>query len=85
MKAIFLFAATAFVLSGLAWYFTWAIWIHAPKGWFGREYSPVEMAEHGFEPEAHHLRWYRWLRASTLVLFFISAALFVAWISTHSG
>jgi hypothetical protein len=81
MKTLFLLTAITFAASALTWFFTWAIWIHAPAAWCGQPFSPLVAVDHGFADPltARRVAWYRRLKVSTLVLFAASAALLWAW------
>lgn len=82
MKALFVVFACAFAASALAWFFTWAIWIHAPEGWYGHEANPVAMAARSPALDlrnARRQRCYRVLKLSTVLLFAASAALLWLW------
>jgi hypothetical protein len=82
MKTLFLLSATLFAIGALGWFFTWAIWIHAPKAWYGRPLSPLGAAERAPTPDhpaVRHLAWYRALKFTTVVLFVLSLGLLLAW------
>ena len=82
LKALFLLAGTLFALAALGWFFVWAIWIHAPKAWYGRELSPLGAAERApspTHPAVRHLVWYRVLKLTTVLLFLVSLGLLLAW------
>ena len=80
MKTLFLLSATAFAVSAIAWYFTWAIWIHAPNGWYDRKFGPLAIARRGGELARTQLLWYRALQIVTILLFIKAATIFVGWI-----
>jgi hypothetical protein len=82
VKTLFLVSAAAFVLTALAWFFTWAVWIHAPQAWYGPGHGPIAAAHRAQNPNApslRHLAWYRRLRLATLTLLGLSLGLWSAW------
>lgn len=83
MKTLFLYSATAFAIAAIAWYFTWAIWIHAPNGWYGRKFGPLALAKRGGESAMRQRFWYRVLQVLTIALFLKAAILFIGWVLPH--
>lgn len=79
MTTLFIFLSAASGLSALAWFFTWAIWIHAPEGWFGRAFGPAAAAmANQNDPSAPSVRmmsWYRRLKTTTLTLVLLTIAI----------
>ncbi|HMJ91875.1 MAG TPA: hypothetical protein VK530_18770 [Candidatus Acidoferrum sp.] len=82
MKTLFLIFSSTFALSALTWFFIWAIWIHAPQGWYGRAFGPVGAPDSLRRPEypqTRRLAWYRGLKFATIVLLFIATGLLILW------
>ncbi len=82
MKTLFFICAAALAASALSWFFTWAIWIHAPQGWSGRQSGPLAAAHRADDPCARPVRqltWYRRLRLLTVALLGLTLALFAGW------
>lgn len=82
METLLIISASAFGLAALVWFITWAIWIHAPEGWVGRQIVSAMPLQ---ETEAvRHARWFRWLKILTLLLGLTTLALFSMMVAAHS-
>ncbi len=75
MKTMFLIFGSAFLTSGLAWFFTWAIWVHSNLSAYGTGPDSMDMP---MPPEEKvrmeiALVWVRRLRAATFILLVLTA------------
>jgi hypothetical protein len=81
MQTLFIISLSAFAVAALAWFNTWAFWLHPPEGWLGKEVVAVTpLCEN---EKVRHALWFRRLKMITLLLGLISSALFVALIVDH--
>jgi hypothetical protein len=82
MQTLLIICVSAFVMAALAWFTTWAIWLHPPEGWLGKEVvSAVPLPEND---HVRHAPWFRWLKLVTLLFGLLMSALFVALLKTHT-
>ena len=75
MKTLFFTSLTVFAAFAVAWFFVWAIWVHAPKGWFGRGYSPLAppIFSDNVVPAIQRQRvWYHRLKLATFFFLALS-------------
>jgi hypothetical protein len=82
MQTLLIISFSAFVIAALAWFSTWAFWIHPPEGWLGREVlqlHPVLRSD-----QIRHSRWFRWLKIATVILGIGTAGLVFAALAQHS-
>ena len=82
MQTLLIISFSAFVIAALAWFSTWAFWIHPPEGWLGREavqVHPVLRSE-----QIRSSRWFRWLKIATVFLGIVTAGLVVSALTLHS-
>ena len=72
---MFLVFGTAFLASGLAWFFTWAICIHSTLSAYGTGPDSFDMPMPPDEKVRLEIArvWVRWLRTATLILLVITA------------
>jgi hypothetical protein len=82
MQTLFIISLTAFVIAALAWFSTWAFWLHPPEGWLGKEVMVVTPLREN--DRVRHAGWFRWIKLATLLLGLLSAALFAALVSAHT-
>ncbi len=82
MQTLFIICLSAFITATLAWFGTWAFWLHPPEGWMGKEVLSV--APIGENERVRHAPWFRWLKLTTLFLGLVTAALFGALIVEHT-
>jgi len=81
MPTLLLLSFSALVMAGLAWFSTWAFWLHPPEGWLGRDaFSAMPLAEH---ERVRRAPWYRALKVATLLLGLITLALLVTMLGSH--
>ena len=81
MQTLFIISSTAFVLAALAWFSTWAFWLHPPEGWLGKEVVAVTpIAEND---RVRHAAWFRCIKLVTLLLGVLTAALFASLVNAH--
>jgi hypothetical protein len=81
MQTLFIISFTAFVMAALAWFSTWAFWLHPPEGWLGKEV--VAVAPLPENERVRHAAWFRWIKLVTLLLGLLTSALFMALVSAH--
>jgi quinol-cytochrome oxidoreductase complex cytochrome b subunit len=82
MQTLFIISVSAFVIAALAWFGTWAFWLHPPEGWLGKELvSETPLREND---RVRHAPWFRWLKLVTLLLGLITSTLFVALLRAHT-
>lgn len=81
MTTLLIISAAAFALSALAWFSTWAIWIHPPEGWLGKEV--VNVAPISENDAVRHSLWYKGLKVVTVLLGLTTLALLGALIRDH--
>jgi hypothetical protein len=82
MQTLFIISSTAFVLAALAWFSTWAFWLHPPEGWLGKEVVAVTPLAENLR--VRHATWFRWIKLTTLFLALITLALLAALIQAHT-
>jgi hypothetical protein len=82
MQTLFIISVTAFAIAALAWFSTWAFWLHPPEGWLGKELVSVTPLREN--DRVRHATWFRWIKVVTLLLALLSSALLVALIQAHS-
>lgn len=83
METLFFISFSAFVIAALAWFSTWAFWLHPPEGWLGKEVvsaTPLRESE-----QVRHAQWFRWLKLVTLLFGLLTSALFVALLRAHTS
>lgn len=81
IEILFIISFAAFVVSALAWFTFWAIWIHAPVAAHGPAPSTQVAAilNEPVDPSVQRrLEWYRRLKRTTLALLAVVVALGVA-------
>jgi hypothetical protein len=83
MQTLFIISLSAFVIAALAWFSTWAFWLHPPEGWLGKEV--VSLAPLRENDHVRHASWFRWLKLATLLLGLLASALFVALLRAHTS
>ena len=81
MQTLFIISLSAFVIAALAWYTTWAFWLHPPEGWLGKRVVSVTPLREN--EQIRHAPWFRWLKLVTLLLGLLTSALFVAFLRAH--
>jgi len=81
MQTLFIISFSAFVIAALAWFSTWAFWLHPPEGWLGKEV--VSFAPLRENDQVRHAPWFRWLKLVTLLFGLLTSALFVALVRAH--
>ncbi len=71
MKTLFLICGSAFAASALAWFFTWAIFVHSTAAAYGTGPDSMDMPMPPEERERMEIarEWARWFRTATLILF----------------
>ena len=82
MQTLFFTLLAAFSASAVAWFFVWAIWIHAPEGWYGKALGPPAIVERHPDQEQNLARWlavYRCLKIAAISLFALSIVAGAAW------
>jgi hypothetical protein len=82
MQTLFIISVTAFAIAALAWFGTWAFWLHPPEGWLGKELVSVTPLRDN--DRVRHATWFRWIKRVTLLLALLTAALFVALVRAHT-
>jgi hypothetical protein len=86
MQTLFFTLLAAFSASAMLWFFVWAIWIHAPEGWYGKALGPPAIVARHPEKElvlARCLAAYRCLKIATIGLLALSVAAGSAWLLTQ--
>ena len=75
METMFLIFGSAFVVSALAWYFTWAIFVHATASGYGTGPDSMDTPMPPQEKERLEIArsWARRLRLMTLTLLVLTA------------
>lgn len=73
MKMLLYMSAGAFAAAALAWFFSWAIWIHAPKAAYGPAPDTIAVNDQPFRAPS----WYRGIMAATLILGLTTAVIFL--------
>ena len=82
MQTLLIVSASAFAIAALAWFITWAFWIHPPEGWIGKTIvSAMPLRE---TEEVRHAPWFRRLQIVTILLGLITLALFSALITAQT-
>jgi len=81
MQTLLIVSASAFAIAALAWFTTWAFWIHPPEGWVGKAIVTV-MPICEIE-EVRHAKWFRWLKIVTILMGLITLAILSALITAH--
>jgi len=83
MQTLFIIFLSAFVMAALAWFTTWAIWLHPPEGWLGKEVvSATPLREN---ERLRHAPWFRCLKLLTVLLGLLTSALFIALLRAHTS
>ena len=83
MQTLFIIFFSAFVIAALAWFSTWAFWLHPPEGWLGKEViSATPLREND---QVRRAPWFRWLKLVTLLFGLLTSALFVALLRAHTS
>jgi hypothetical protein len=83
MQTLFIIFFSAFIIAALAWFSTWAFWLHPPEGWRGR--VVVSVAPLRENDRVRHAPWFRWLKLVTLLFGLLTSALFVALLRAHTS
>ena len=83
MQTLFIISFSAFVIAVLAWFSTWAFWLHPPEGWLGKKVVSVTPLHEN--DQVRHAPWFRWLKLVTLLLGLLTSALFVALVNAHTS
>jgi hypothetical protein len=81
MTTLFTISAAAFALAAIAWFSTWAFWIHPPEGWLGK--ATVEVMPLAENNEVRHARWFLCLRIVTVLLGATTLVLLAALVRAH--
>jgi hypothetical protein len=81
MPTLLILSFTAFVIAGLAWFSTWAFWLHPPEGWLGRAASSA-IQDTGHE-RVRRAPWFRAIKLATLLLGLLTVGLFVTMLRAH--
>ena len=83
MQTLLIISFSAFVIAALAWFTTWAFWLHPPEGWLGKEVASLRALREN--DQVRNAPWFRWLKRVTLFLGLLTAALLMALLRAHLG
>jgi hypothetical protein len=77
VRTLFLISSGACLLAALAWYFVWAIWIHAKVAAHGP--APANVMNRADPVVQKRLAWYGRLKLLTLILLVIAVSSGTFW------